>query len=119
MNCSEKIWDLQLKYLNYFYSGWSRSSSRPIITHANESLNKNKPPEPTRPPPDEEDDASNSSHSETEDFTEGHDVEIDGTPVEPDDEEAPTAGIISKNSVNFQVCQLYRKWSQILCKNYL
>lgn len=73
-----------------------------MIQHANTSLNKNAPPEPNRPPPEEDDDEqSMSSHSYVGESTEGHDVEFHDSANSVDGE--PTTGIISKNSVNFQV----------------
>ncbi|XP_039247759.2 uncharacterized protein LOC120325713 isoform X2 [Styela clava] len=81
--------------------GWSRSSGRPIIQHANESLNKNAPPSPSHPPPQEEDDASDNSQSDVEEFTEGHDVDLNSPLTGVDDEDVGGA-IVSKNSVNFQ-----------------
>lgn len=87
------------------FCSWSRSSGRPIIQHANEDLNRSPPPEPKQPPPDDEDEQSNSSHSDAGEYTEGDDVEINSPAhVVDDDEYAAVAGIISKNSVNFQVC---------------
>ncbi|XP_076799937.1 uncharacterized protein LOC143445028 isoform X2 [Clavelina lepadiformis] len=83
--------------------------SRPVIQHANNSLNKNRPPSPTGPPPNEkmdQDDEADSTDSDDEQHDVDIEVEVDPatTLVDPATSysDQPTAGITSRTSVNFR-----------------
>ncbi|XP_078490259.1 uncharacterized protein LOC100176696 isoform X1 [Ciona intestinalis] len=78
----------------------STSRSRPLIEHANESLNQNRPPSPNQPPPE---DVPDSGSSDSDSSEGNHDVDFD---VDPStnlvDRPGEPAGITSRASVNFQ-----------------
>ena len=70
-----------------------------VIHHANDSLNKNRPPSPSHPPPDHDlDDHSDSSEEEDEG---NHDVDLE-TKV-PQYNPPEESGITSRSSMNFRV----------------
>nr|CAB3265324.1 nectin-1 [Phallusia mammillata] len=106
----------------YQYSGTSMiykensGGPRPTIEHANESLNRNRPPSPSGPPPEDKMDRSDTS-SESDSDEGNHDVDVEVNPatnlVDPDRQDnAEIGGIVSRASVNFQPY-----WRHSVCEN--